>query len=881
MILPIVESRADQPMIFPVDEYLARQWTLPHQEITALLKRRNGRLLIATDDGLAQFDGVNFQSYRAGEYVDQEFGFVTALFEDSQGGLWIGTRQSGLFIVRNDQLIHLTEENGLSNNRIRSICEDWQGSIWVGTDFGLNEIRDQFIRTFHRRDGLLDEIISALTIDQTGRLIVGTFQGGLAIRQGGRFEQIGYREGLTNTAVLTLNCDPDGDLWIGSLAGLFRMDARRRIQRIKTAGSTPVKAVAFDDNGFIWVATAGDGLKRINKRNYSDYALLNNLPAEYLHCLLPGAQQTLWIGTENDGLIQLAERFTSTIDRSQGLPENACTAVFAGQNGTLWIATRSCGLVRYSAGKSERHGRATGLTTDGVTALCEDLRANLWAGGRDGSVIRIGSDRKMSHFGFLSTSINCIISDKKGQIWCASDSELVRVEEHTDRMITMVSALPPIKCLINGFADDLLLGTARGLYQYDSQGVREIDLPEPYSRTEIHSLRMDTDSILWIGSAGQGALLYRFRQNSGVALRGVPGKQIMGTTEDSAGYVWLSGDEGLWRFKKTAVRKILEYPHKIILPQKFDLTDGLSSPQQIPGGCPGLVSGTDGKVYMATARGVAVIDISRIPVQKDTSTLLIELTTRSGHYTSADRVIRFPSGREEIIFHLFPVPVENYQRATIACFLTGINEKPKLIRPGDSRAIRYAGLRPGHYTLMVSMDEINCPPTSQLTFTVFVPLYRHPAVLALYCMGGVVILIGTRRVLMKSQKKNQQPRYHTTRLPIVRIDEILQRLEYLTGKEKIYLNPDLTLSELSRQVRCNSNQMSRIINEHYQLNFNDYLNRLRIEHASQCLKTDQEKTLLEIMYASGFNSKSVFNQAFRKFTGLTPSAYRRQMREGQ
>jgi YesN/AraC family two-component response regulator len=96
-------------------------------------------------------------------------------------------------------------------------------------------------------------------------------------------------------------------------------------------------------------------------------------------------------------------------------------------------------------------------------------------------------------------------------------------------------------------------------------------------------------------------------------------------------------------------------------------------------------------------------------------------------------------------------------------------------------------------------------------------------------------------------------------------------------KEKPYLNPTLTLKELSTELSIPSRYLSQIINEHMQSNFYDYISKYRIEEAKKLLSDlSCDKTVLEILYEVGFNSKSSFNTAFKKFTGITPSRFKKE-----
>jgi len=68
--------------------------------------------------------------------------------------------------------------------------------------------------------------------------------------------------------------------------------------------------------------------------------------------------------------------------------------------------------------------------------------------------------------------------------------------------------------------------------------------------------------------------------------------------------------------------------------------------------------------------------------------------------------------------------------------------------------------------------------------------------------------------------------------------------------------------------------LSQIINESKNINFYDYVNSYRISEAKDLLSSNCDKTILEILYEVGFNSKSAFNTAFKKFTSVTPSKYK-------
>ncbi|PIB31335.1 hypothetical protein BFP77_01845 [Maribacter sp. 4U21] len=95
--------------------------------------------------------------------------------------------------------------------------------------------------------------------------------------------------------------------------------------------------------------------------------------------------------------------------------------------------------------------------------------------------------------------------------------------------------------------------------------------------------------------------------------------------------------------------------------------------------------------------------------------------------------------------------------------------------------------------------------------------------------------------------------------------------------EELYLNPELTLKQLSEKLGVSSKKVSQVINERIGKSFFDLINTFRIEHAKRIFKEnkDSKLTVLEVLYAVGFNSKSSFNTEFKKRTGLTPSEFQK------
>ena len=105
---------------------------------------------------------------------------------------------------------------------------------------------------------------------------------------------------------------------------------------------------------------------------------------------------------------------------------------------------------------------------------------------------------------------------------------------------------------------------------------------------------------------------------------------------------------------------------------------------------------------------------------------------------------------------------------------------------------------------------------------------------------------------------------------------IAQRLEQRMQGTHDYLESDITLAQLAERIGTSPQLLSQYLNHVLGTNFFDYINGLRVAEVQRNLR-DREiagQSLLQLAFAAGFNSKSTFNAAFKKMTGLTPSTWR-------
>jgi AraC-like DNA-binding protein len=134
-------------------------------------------------------------------------------------------------------------------------------------------------------------------------------------------------------------------------------------------------------------------------------------------------------------------------------------------------------------------------------------------------------------------------------------------------------------------------------------------------------------------------------------------------------------------------------------------------------------------------------------------------------------------------------------------------------------------------------------------------------------------------VFSGSFEQNNHEKYAQSHLTENEKNEYLKKLEKFFKREKPFLNPHLTINDVAEELGISSRYLSQIINESFQKNFYDFINSYRIDEAKKNLidKEDPKKTILEVLYDSGFNSKSAFNAAFKRYTGCTPTQFKKKL----
>ncbi len=362
-----------------------RPGDFPLEAVAALALDETGALWVGARNGLFRVsDGVVKSVAENTVFGDH---LVSAILQDRDKNLWVGTDGGGLFRLTGGHWQGLTVSDGLSSNFVYALYEDHEGSLWIGTNSGFDQLRDTKLYTITKRDGLPNDSTHTVLVARDGSVYV-TSPAGLTHMAGKVLTTYTMQDGLPNNFCMPLHEGRDGSIWVGTGSGLSRLKGGL----ISTCGGTGllknacIVAIAEDDDGII-AATNSAQLARVaaSPGNASSAGTL--VPSSftfppgnhYVFTIAADAKGRLWFGTSL-GLMQTSNDKSKDLVPVKSIPFSV-TSIFDDGRGYLWLAGRAPGLTRYGIVDHNvtHYSAADGLLDDEIFRAICDHDGNLWA----------------------------------------------------------------------------------------------------------------------------------------------------------------------------------------------------------------------------------------------------------------------------------------------------------------------------------------------------------------------------------------------------------------------------------------------------------------------------------------------------------------------
>jgi ligand-binding sensor domain-containing protein/two-component sensor histidine kinase len=680
-------------------QYLQRIWQtrqgLPQASILAIHQTRDGYLWLGTTEGLVRFDGVRFTSPDDLDGLALPKMSVRQLAEDARGGLWIGTSNAGLFRIENGTIARFSKPDGLPSDNVTCLFSGQHGDLWACADGGLVRIADGKIQVVG--SGLMGDAIAAAAQRRDGTIWMGGDGPGLMVWNGTQFSSFTLHSLPRYARVEAVLAGSDDALWIGSTAGLIRLQDGReqRFTKVDGLANDSVLSLAEGQNGSIWIGTDG-GFSRWRNGEIESFLPKNGLSQSTVASLCEDREGSLWVGTKR-GLNQFVDRRTLPFTTAEGLPSDDTGPVFQDPRGIIWVGTLGAGLARFDGRRSNVLTRQDGLSSNSILALAGNAKGTLWV-GTDAGLDQIRDGRIAE---ILRGSIRSLYQASDGTLWIGTSKGPAVLRSGG---IVRLNPSEVVASFVESGGKILAAVEGLGLKAYDERTLRELPSPAPAIR-DGDSLYRDSQGRVWVGGIGSGLhLLNGAKQVDFSVQDGLFDDEIYGIVADDLDRLWLASSKGIFSVNR---RELLEFAaakiHKVTS-TPFSPLDGLQTVECKPGVQPVAWRMQDGRLSFSTIRGLIAIDPDQTQLKMDPPPVVIESVNIDGRSQSVTHDMNttreLAPGDENLEFRYTALSLRAPQRITFRYKLEGFDSA--WVDAGTRRQAFYTNLRPGNYRFRVT-----------------------------------------------------------------------------------------------------------------------------------------------------------------------------------
>jgi ligand-binding sensor domain-containing protein/two-component sensor histidine kinase len=667
--------------------------------VWAMTQDRDGYLWLGGSTGLFRFDGQHFEAMFKSRLPS---GMITALYGDADGNLWIGTLHGQVTRVH-DGIIE-SVHGGLAEATVMSFHQMAGGALWIVTSSKVAQLMDG---SWHRADaaqGFDAEQINVAGTGRDGSYWVFAADAAYRLSPGAkRFERYSRDAGMAAMADLPpgvaypdsgvtadMVVDRYGALWVPTNGKLVRLHAQQdsptqqaiteAVKPLDHEGDIQVMADFSDRDGNVWIVTSA-GLEQFR-------------PTRFVPLTLPQLVYRPTLAIDHDGDLWIASnsatppmRLGSTITLHPELGAHiAC--ITTGADGSVWLSGDK-GIRRYL------HDVVSTIPVPGADSP-EAAQGNA---GRSCNGMGVASDGSL----WLSNG-RAGVSRWDGQRWIKVLDDMASTIEFAGEQTWA------------GFADGSLtsIGDGKTTTYTSKDGLGVGSLLGLFSGK----------SGLWITGA-DGVMLKvgkHFRRLSGI--RGERFENVSDIVELDNGDLWMVSPAGVYRVPASEIRLALATPGHAVSYQKFDQADGLQgaigSRQADP-----LEVGSDGRLWVASERGVAWIDPGNIaPAPAPPPVSIESLNGRDVRFARIPEQ-NLEKGTRSMAITFTAATLSTPTQARFRYLLKGVDDDWQ--ESAGRRDAHYSNLGPGHYTFQVeasNADGVWARQPSSLSFRILPAFYQ-------------------------------------------------------------------------------------------------------------------------------------------------------------
>ncbi len=764
--------------IIALGQYRFDSWTtdngLPQNSINAITQTRDGYLWLATLNGLARFDGVHFTVFDRSNSKTMASNRCTALLEDADGTLWVGTEDSGLMRYQAGRFSRVLDVGDLPHYRIFALQRESDGGILISTTGGQVTWREGHKVT---QPADLRRFIGS---SGTQWLLRNTEAQRIPPGQSSQTLRLPYPSPLSLQQLMNLRLFEDrrGDLWIGapdwgiarigSDGGSIHFSEKDGIPKIES-----FEAIANDADGAVWFVSRRQGAVCFQQGRFSVYTPTEGLPSLFISALFKDREGTLWMGTTNRGLVRVSRRFISVYSVSDGLVDPNVHPIMQDRGGRVWIGTAD-GLSVFHDGHFTNYKKQNWLQRKSVQSLYvqslyEDDQGRIWIGLARG-LLRFESNRFVDETELVGNlTVPAICRDRAGAMWFGTQNGLFKSDGVTIEHFTTERGLPhnDVKVIHEDRHGALWVGTYGGLVQFRDGKLAVYTERDGLAGNRVRSIYEDDEGVLWIGTYDDG--LSRFKDGRFVSFKienGLYNNGVFQILEDAHGYFWMSSNRGIHRVAKQQLNEFAAARIAKLESFAYGKQDGMLTIECNGGRQPGGYKTRDGRLWFPTQDGVVVIDPDAVPFNPSPPPVHIESVVLDRADVPFQNGVMVRPAQANLEINYTGLSFIHADQVRFKYKLIG--QDKDWIEAGTRRVAYYPYLPPGSYTFMViaaNSDGVWNTQGQSLTVTVLPPFYRTWWFLALSLLGivGVVTAaIGYR--LNQLHRKNEDQRAFSRQL---------------------------------------------------------------------------------------------------------------------